>query len=145
MQALLLSMGSPSPGETFNLVDDDCTGRSAAMAYAAQLLNVQPRINSDDSESVGSAGASSSAPSAAATPPAASAAVTPRAGGGCMDTPMGPTAQAGTLAAGAAGAGGSGRGEKRVSNAKAKRLLGWEMTYPSYREGLAAIAAQDRR
>src|SRR5208337_3362713 len=30
--------------------------------------------------------------------------------------------------------------EKRVSNAKAKRLLGFSPAYPSYREGLRALA-----
>ena len=29
--------------------------------------------------------------------------------------------------------------EKRVSNAKAKRLLGFKPAYPSYREGLRAL------
>ena len=30
--------------------------------------------------------------------------------------------------------------EKRVSNAKAKRLLGFKPAYPTYREGLGALA-----
>ena len=30
---------------------------------------------------------------------------------------------------------------RRVANAKAKRVLGWEPRYPTYREGLAALAA----
>lgn len=35
---------------------------------------------------------------------------------------------------------------KRVSNAKLKEVLGWRPTYPSYREGLAAVlAAEDGR
>jgi nucleoside-diphosphate-sugar epimerase len=31
---------------------------------------------------------------------------------------------------------------KRVSNAQLKRALGWRPKYPTYREGLAALAAQ---
>ncbi|MBY6127252.1 SDR family oxidoreductase [Qipengyuania aquimaris] len=31
---------------------------------------------------------------------------------------------------------------RRVANGKAKRILGWEPEYPTYREGLAAIRAQ---
>lgn len=34
---------------------------------------------------------------------------------------------------------------KRVSNARAKAELGWRPRYPSYREGLAAILADERR
>jgi nucleoside-diphosphate-sugar epimerase len=34
---------------------------------------------------------------------------------------------------------------KRVSNARAKAELGWRPAYPSYREGLAAILAAERR
>ena len=30
---------------------------------------------------------------------------------------------------------------RRVANGKAKRILGWEPAYPTYREGLAAILA----
>ena len=30
---------------------------------------------------------------------------------------------------------------RRVANAKAKRVLGWNPRYPTYREGLAALAA----
>lgn len=33
---------------------------------------------------------------------------------------------------------------RRVANGKAKRLLGWQPFYPTYREGLAAIAAAER-
>ncbi len=46
---------------------------------------------------------------------------------------------------GARGGGGGRAGEaleeKRVRNGRAKQLLGWGMRYPSYREGLTAIAA----
>ena len=31
---------------------------------------------------------------------------------------------------------------RRVANGKAKRVLGWEPGYPTYREGLAAIMAR---
>ena len=31
---------------------------------------------------------------------------------------------------------------RRVANGKAKRVLGWEPAYPTYREGLAAILAE---
>ncbi len=34
---------------------------------------------------------------------------------------------------------------KRVSNAKAKAALGWRPAYPTYREGLAAILADEQR
>ena len=30
---------------------------------------------------------------------------------------------------------------RRIANAKAKRVLGWSLRYPTYREGLAALAA----
>lgn len=33
---------------------------------------------------------------------------------------------------------------RRVSNARAKAELGWHLSYPSYREGLTAILAQER-
>ena len=32
---------------------------------------------------------------------------------------------------------------KRVSNARAKAELDWRPTYPTYREGLAAVLAQE--
>ena len=35
--------------------------------------------------------------------------------------------------------------EKRVSNAKLKRGLGVRLEFPTYREGLAALAAGDLR
>ena len=31
---------------------------------------------------------------------------------------------------------------RRVANGKAKRVLGWEPRYPTYREGLAALRVQ---
>ena len=31
---------------------------------------------------------------------------------------------------------------RRVANGKAKRVLGWEPAFPTYREGLAAIMAR---
>ncbi len=34
---------------------------------------------------------------------------------------------------------------RRVANGKAKRLLGWNLRYPSYREGLAALFASAQR
>lgn len=144
MQALLLSMMNPSPGETFNLVDDDCTGRSAAMSYAAKLLAVQQGDGDGSYGDVGDGDARASAAPAAAPPSAAPVTEAPRVGGSRTDTP----AQAEAAVAGAAGASGGGgsvrgRGEKRVSNSKVKRVLGWELAYPSYREGLAAIAAQE--
>jgi nucleoside-diphosphate-sugar epimerase len=37
------------------------------------------------------------------------------------------------------------RGEKRVSNAKLKRELGWELAFPTFREGLSALAGGDQR
>ena len=33
---------------------------------------------------------------------------------------------------------------KRIPNAKAKSALGWRPAYPSYREGLAAVLADER-
>jgi nucleoside-diphosphate-sugar epimerase len=32
---------------------------------------------------------------------------------------------------------------RRVSNRKAKRLLGWEPTYSNYKQGLAAISVTE--
>ncbi|MGQ3230397.1 MAG: SDR family NAD(P)-dependent oxidoreductase, partial [Blastomonas fulva] len=32
---------------------------------------------------------------------------------------------------------------RRVANGKAKRLLGWELRYPDYEAGLAAILARE--
>lgn len=129
VQALLLSMASPTPGEVFNLVDDDCTGRATAMAHATHLLGL---TNSSAARSAPPAPPSRTA--AAAGPPATQASALPVDAAGEGQPGAG---------AGGGGAGGSGRGEKRVSNAKAKRVLGWELAYPSYREGLAAIAAQE--
>ena len=31
---------------------------------------------------------------------------------------------------------------RRVANGKAKRVLGWDPAFPTYREGLAAITAR---
>lgn len=39
-------MRSPSPGQVFNIVDDDCSSRAAAVAYAAGLMAVElPAVN----------------------------------------------------------------------------------------------------
>jgi hypothetical protein len=40
-QALHLSMAKPTPGEIFNIVDDDCSSRATAMAFAADILGLQ--------------------------------------------------------------------------------------------------------
>ena len=34
---------------------------------------------------------------------------------------------------------------RRVANGKAKRVLGWKLRYPTYREGLAACLAAERK
>lgn len=91
MQALLLSIRAPSPGEVFNVVDDDCSSRATAMAFAAGLLDVELPAQ----------------PESAATS----------------------STQA--------------RGEKKVSNRKAKEVLGWQPRFPSYREGLRSVFEQE--
>jgi nucleoside-diphosphate-sugar epimerase len=78
-------MKMPSPGETFNIVDDDCSSRATAMLFAARLLDVELP--------------------AAQSPSGANESL-------------------------------QGRGEKRVSNRKAKEVLGWQPRFPSYRDGL---------
>ena len=40
LQAIQLSMACPTPGEIFNLVDNDSASRADAMRYAAGLLGV---------------------------------------------------------------------------------------------------------
>lgn len=95
LQALLLSMKSPTPGEVFNLADDDSASRAAVLQYASQLLSQSSEAQS--SEQAGSAAAQEALQ----------------------------TVQEQQV-----------RGEKLVCNRKAKKLLGWQPQYPSYREGL---------
>lgn len=82
-------MYKPTPGEIFNLVDDDPRGAVVVLRHAADLLRVR-------------------------LPPGA------------------PPERAA-----------DGRGDKRVSNDKAKRMLGWELRYPSYKAGLASVRAEE--
>lgn len=84
-------MRAPSPGETFNIVDDDCSSRIAAMEFAAELLKVQLPTQTSP-----------------------------------------PTAHK------------QQRGNKRVSNAKSKAVLGWQPRFPSYRDGLQSVFAQEQ-
>lgn len=90
MQALLLSMANPTPGEVFNLSDDDSTSRAAVLQYAAELLE-------------------------------------PEAGGACSAATVGmlQAVQQEQVP-----------GEKAVSNRKVKEVLGWQPSFPTYREGL---------
>lgn len=134
MQALLLSMASPTPGEVFNLVDDDCTGRAVAMEYAADLLDA-PRLASEARVPSGPEQSSSMGESPADRNSDAGRRST------CEGAVGGARSQAGEHAAQQMA---SRRGEKRVSNVKAKRILGWVPAYPSYKEGLASIAAAEQ-
>jgi nucleoside-diphosphate-sugar epimerase len=84
-------MLQPTPGEVFNLVDDDPSSRAAALQFAAAMENI----------------------------------------------PLLPDAFQAPVDA-------ISSSEKRVSNAKAKRLLGWELRYPSYCDGLTAIHASNQ-
>eukprot|EP00892_Ulva_mutabilis_P002945 jgi/Ulvmu1/12651/UM094_0007.1 len=140
-QALLLSMEHPTPGQVFNLVDDDCAGRNSAMAFASELLQrslqkpgASAGMEQPDEQQLQSPPAGSETKIGSETKMTASVgmpSLSQLAEGG------GETAQEGR--------GGGGRGEKRVSNAKAKRVLGWKPLFPSYREGLAQIAAVEQQ
>lgn len=89
LQALLLSIKTPCPGQVFNIVDDDCSSRATAMAYAASLLSVElPEVGETREAQV--------------------------------------------------------RGEKKVSNTKAKDLLAWQPRFPSYKEGLQNVFEQEQ-
>lgn len=84
-QALELSMQNPTPGQIFNIVDDNPAGRAEVLQYAADLLEVSLPASVTSAPMEGSSS------------------------------------------------------EKRVCNRKAKQILGWYPTYPTYREGLRAI------
>lgn len=96
MQALILSMQQPTPGEVFNIVDNDCGSRANALEFAAKLRGVTEQL-----QAVLSAQSRH---------------------GDALD----------------------GVASKHVSNRKAVEMLGWELQYPSYREGLTAISAEKR-
>ncbi len=108
-------------------VDDEPAPRAQVVDFAAGLLGVR---------SGGSHGAGATT--------AATATATGGAGGRASSEPA-----SGDGSQVQAGSGGSGRGstraapleEKRVRNARLKDRLGLQLAYPSYREGLAAIAS----
>jgi nucleoside-diphosphate-sugar epimerase len=90
--ALLASLKHPTPGEVYNLCDDDPAGPDEVICHAAQLLGMAP------------------------PPPIPfeQADLSPMARSFYADN-------------------------KRVSNDKMKRVLGYRLRYPSYRDGLKAI------
>ena len=90
---LLASLKHPNPGSAYNVCDDETCPPQDVVAYACELLGVEPppEIAFDDAEL----------------------------------SPMAKSFYAES---------------KRVSNEKVKRELGYKFIYPSYREGLKALA-----
>lgn len=152
MQAVLLSMHKPMPGHIFNIVDNDCSSRDVVLAYAASLLRT-PALG-DESETL-QAGSSSCGdvhnPShrhhdagtgshrhAGHVAGFSGAAVPENASGYNSVTGTGRQANAAEEGVDAI-VGGQLEG-KRVSNRKAIECLGWKLKYPTYKEGLSALA-----
>jgi hypothetical protein len=159
-QVLEASMRRPAPGQAYNIADDDPADRSTVMRYAAELLqrraDGQPMASWDEpllssgwgwgdgkGEQLGGKGVSG--------------AISARSSG--SDSSGEDAADVAALAA----ARGLGRGdtrsrsraavsssaqrleEKRVRNQRIKEELGVQLQFPTYREGLAAIAEGDVR
>jgi hypothetical protein len=99
----------------FNIADDEPAAREEVEAFARGLLGApEPAAH-------GQRGASGDA--------------------GAGDAEAGDTGGGGGGAGGSRGGGGGALEEKRVRNARIKSALGVSLKYPTYREGLAAIAA----
>lgn len=147
-RVLEASMRRPAPGQAYNIADDDPADRSTVMRYAAGLLQ-QRRADgqpvgglavplpssgwawgSSTDEQVGVNGASFGGDNAA---------------GLAMATSSGRREGARSRMRDAAPGTSQGLEEKRVRNARIKEELGVQLQFPSYREGLAAIAAGDLR
>ena len=103
----------------FNVADDEPAPREEVEAFARELLGIAP---------VGTAPSSSSSSSSSSREAEGWAAGKGIEGGGSGDS-------------GGGGGGGGALEEKRISNARVKAGLGAALRYPTYREGLLAIAA----
>lgn len=150
-------MARPRPGEAYNVVDDDPACRLEVLQYATQLVLHPEIVGALKSRGGSGSGCSEGAGSAAA----GGGGVQQRfARGTSVDDAFeeeleGLLQQLGSNAPGSNSpgsksvAGGERRRqvqeEKRVSNAKLRRELRVELAFPSYREGLAALAAGDAR
>ena len=121
-----------STWRTYNVVDDAPAPRREAMAYAARLLAGDFFV--DDGAPGAEDGTGIRIRGAGAAGEDAARARTAEGGG-----EGGPGAAKNT----ARGSGGGGVAEKRVRNDRIKRELGVRLMFPTYREGLAAIARGD--
>ena len=120
-----------STGRTYNVVDDAPAPRREAMAYAARLLAGDFFV---DDGAPGADGAGIRIRGAGAAGEDAARARTAEGG-----REGGPGAAKNTTR----GSGGGGVAEKRVRNDRIKRELGVRLMFPTYRQGLAAIARGD--
>ncbi|PRW45259.1 NAD(P)-dependent oxidoreductase [Chlorella sorokiniana] len=157
-QTLEASMRHPRPGAAYNIADDDPADRATVMAFAAELLErraaglpLQPAVPGDgpggwavpvSSMSAAASGASSSSYDSGDEGGLLSAALRPRDRGASSGRMRRSDAR---QAAAAAAAVREALAEKRVSNALIKKELGVQLQFPTYREGLSAIAAGDMR
>lgn len=107
------SMAHPAAGQVYNVVDDDPANRSTVMRFARELLGGE-----EDA-----LGIRATLQHAAQQEAAQQEGGDDKTSGAVMTTSKLP--------------------EKRVSNAKIKADLGVELWYPTYREGLTAIHADD--
>jgi hypothetical protein len=152
MQAVLLSMQQPMPGHVFNIVDHDCSSRETALAYAASLIHQSSyqeasRGNPEsllvesqssgrdlDAYSPGTRNADTG-PHCAEMPQVGCAKDSPSVIGADMLAPSATESDAAPFNASSGQSGG-----KRVSNSKAVKLLAWKLRYPSFKDGLPALA-----
>ena len=133
-QALFHSIAHAAPGEVFNLVDDDPAPRSVVTEYASRLLSHADAPEVEHARPPQCPSPQPSAPVRAHCDAKSMDHATASAEDVSSKVLAGASPSAGRMRA---------RGEKRVSNQKAKRMLGWKPQYPSYREGLAAILEQE--
>lgn len=112
VHVLRASMDRPTPGETFNVCDDEPAPRSEVNDYVTRLIEGRAAA---PGTAVSTSSRESGSDSKDAKGPGPAAARAP-SGPSSISLP-----------------------EKRVSNRKIKEVLGVQLRYPTYREGLKAI------
>ncbi len=158
---LIASMTMPSPGRTYNVVDDDPAPRGEVAEFARQLLGTVRTGTQGPGESpggaLGSEGAEVAEPAAGVAGAGAGTGGSSSSGGNAgsesrgVDAGKKDSGDEGSGTGAGAGVGGGGmRGrrsegagaleEKRVRNGRIKEELGVVLRYPTYREGVEAIA-----
>lgn len=131
-KALLASVQKPNPGSIYNVVDDDPAGRVTVMAYAAKLLQAQP-ASAIDNHSTSACDSGIDPIQAGSRAVVKSSQEHTQIGDETGPSDISQVSKGGR------------RAEKRVSNAKIKAELSLALEFPSYREGLSAIHAGNKR